>query len=91
MHSAELKIPGGKLIRIKFSMKGDKISDIIITGDFFLYPEDGIEKLERRLSGTKPDLKALQKIIINFFGEEYSLIGAKPDDIIRAILLAKKG
>jgi lipoate-protein ligase A len=90
MHSAELKIPGGKLIRIKFSIKDDEISDIVISGDFFLHPENGIEKLERRLNGTKPDLKSLQKIIKNFFGKEYALIGAKPDDIIRAILLAKK-
>ncbi|MCW3976069.1 MAG: lipoate--protein ligase family protein [Candidatus Bathyarchaeota archaeon] len=90
MYSAELKIPGGKLIRVKFSKREDKISDIMISGDFFLHPEDGIEELERRLTGTKIDLKTLKDIIRNFFSEEYVLIGAKPDDIIRVILLAKK-
>lgn len=89
MYSAELKIPGGKLIRVKFSKREDKISDIMISGDFFLHPEDGIEELERRLTGAKIDWKVLQDIIENFFNEESTLIGAKPKDIIMAILLAK--
>ena len=89
MYSAELKIPGGKLIRVKFSKREDKISDIMISGDFFLHPEDGIEELERRLTGAKIDWKVLQDIIGNFFNEESTLIGAKPKDIIMAILLAK--
>ena len=90
MYSAELKIPGGKLIRVKFSKREGKISNIMISGDFFLHPEDGIEELERRLTGTKIDLKTLKDIIKNFFREEYVLIGVKPDDITRVILLAKK-
>jgi hypothetical protein len=90
MYTAELKIPGGKLIRVKFSKRDDKISNIMISGDFFLHPEDEIEELERRLTGTKIDLKALQDVIGNFFSEDSTLLGAKPDDIIKVILLAKK-
>jgi len=90
MYTAELKIPGGKLIRVKFSKRDDKISNIMISGDFFLHPEDGIEELEKRLTGTKIDLKALQDIIGNFFCKDSTLLGAKPDDIIKVILLANK-
>jgi hypothetical protein len=90
MYSAELKIPYGKLIRVKFSTRDDMISNIMISGDFFLHPEDGIEELERRLTGAKIDLKALKDIIRNFFTEEYVLIGAESDDFIRVILSAKK-
>ena len=90
MYSAELKIPDGKLIRIKFSMKDNKIEDIKITGDFFLHPEDGLEELERKLRGVEIEFDALQNTIHDFFNKEFFLIGAKPEDIIRTILLAKK-
>ncbi len=39
----------GKLIRIKAIFEGDKIRTIKITGDFFLYPEDAIEDIEKSL------------------------------------------
>ncbi len=39
----------GKLIRIRAEFQGDKIRKIRITGDFFLYPEEAIEKIENSL------------------------------------------
>ena len=88
MHKAELKVHGGKLIRVKLSMKKNKISDIRITGDFFLHPEDGIEELERRLKGVEVESTRLYEKINGFFNENNILIGAKPDDFIKTILLA---
>ncbi len=45
----------GKLIRIKARFEGRKIREIKITGDFFLYPEDEIEDIEKSLIDKKVD------------------------------------
>ncbi|WP_455276984.1 lipoate protein ligase C-terminal domain-containing protein [[Eubacterium] cellulosolvens] len=89
MHEARLKVIGGKLIRISFLLDDNKISDMKITGDFFLYPEEGIEELERRLNGIEAKPKKIQEIIVGFFNEGFVIIGAKPDDFTKAILIAK--
>ena len=43
----------GKLIRIRAKFRDDKIEDIRITGDFYIYPEDSIELLEEKLKGAR--------------------------------------
>lgn len=88
MYRAGLKVLGGKLVRVKFSIKDNRIYDMRITGDFFLHPEDGIEDLERRLNGTEVDEKRLNDTIHGFLNEKFILIGAKPEDFVRAIFLA---
>ncbi len=52
---------------IKITLQYDEISNTIhsikITGDFFLYPEDGLDKLESDLIDTKLEKNSLiQKI-----------------------------
>jgi len=89
MHEAELKVIGGKLIRISFLLEDNKIFNMKITGDFFLYPEEGIEELERRLNGIEAKAKKIQEIIIGFFNEGFVIVGAKSDDFTKAILIAK--
>lgn len=39
------------------------INSIRITGDFFVYPEDSLEKLETQLKGTRLEKKKLKKEI----------------------------
>ena len=43
------KIPEGKLVKIELETTDNKIKKIKITGDFFLYPEEIISKLEKSL------------------------------------------
>ena len=45
------KVPGGKLLKIFISIDESKscINSIMITGDFFAYPEESIEELEQIL------------------------------------------
>ena len=42
----ELKVPGGKLARLTIRNK-----QVMLSGDFFIYPEEGIVAIERTLSG----------------------------------------
>ena len=45
----ELKVKGGKLIKCTLELDEGKIKRIKITGDFFIYPEDAIEKVDAGL------------------------------------------
>ncbi len=52
---AVLKIPGGKLIIAKVTY-GKSIKRAELTGDFFIYPEEGLETIESALEGLAADL-----------------------------------
>ena len=45
----EEKVPGGKLVRL--AIGGNCTPKVILSGDFFIYPEEGIFILEDVLSG----------------------------------------
>lgn len=84
---AELKIPGGKLVRAHISVEDGKIRRIIITGDFFLHPEDVLEQLEERLLGRK--LREIDKTVKQFFRENRAvLVGVEAGDFTKVIMNA---
>ena len=81
----ELKVKGGKLIKCKIELQEGKIKRIKITGDFFMYPEDAIEKLEKALQGIQFDEKEIsRKVKEALNGVE--LIGATMEDFVDAII-----
>ncbi len=89
MGRAELKVEGGKMIKIQLTRKKDKIEEIRITGDFFLHPEDLIEELERMLMGCLLDERILTESIKNFIDKKSAiLLGASPEDFAKCILMA---
>jgi hypothetical protein len=61
---------------------------LIITGDFFLHPEEAIEELEGSLLMLRAEPEILTSHIQSFFAKEYNLVGAKPEDFVNAILNA---
>ena len=88
MHgSAEEKVPGGKLLRIKVDFNG-AIKDIQISGDFFLHPEECIDKIEKNLFGISIGMEENQ---ITHLIEEISksnkieMIGISAKDIARVL------
>ncbi|BES80613.1 lipoate protein ligase C-terminal domain-containing protein [Pyrodictium abyssi] len=47
-----VRIPGGKTLEITMTVDKDcRIADISISGDFFVYPPEALEMLERELQG----------------------------------------
>ena len=54
-----------KLVKIElaYSLKSMEIKSIKITGDFFLHPEETIEKLEVSLVGVKLEKKSIKNKI----------------------------
>jgi lipoate-protein ligase A len=60
--AARKKVKEGKLVKVDVEFD-EFIRKIKITGDFFLHPEDVIEKIEKSLTGMKKD--ASEEIIIS--------------------------
>lgn len=51
MRSAQRKVKGGKLVRVRVDDDGVRMTGVSITGDFFIYPEEGLRALEQGLAG----------------------------------------
>ncbi|MGC8817154.1 MAG: lipoate protein ligase C-terminal domain-containing protein [Candidatus Hadarchaeum sp.] len=91
MKYSEFKAPKG-VIKVELSLLGDKISEIRLSGDFFIYPEEALEKLEKSLLGAKVDFDSLMAAVKNFYqttGATTPLI--TPEHWVEAILKAARG
>ncbi|MEM2282641.1 MAG: lipoate protein ligase C-terminal domain-containing protein [Candidatus Hadarchaeales archaeon] len=88
---AELKAPKG-VIKVELETAAGKIQKIRITGDFFLYPEEALEKLEESLKNVPLEEAELMKVVRNFFESERvqaPMLG--PEHFVEAILRAARG
>jgi len=85
---AEFKAPKG-LIKVEVELAGDQILRISISGDFFMYPEDALERFELALIGSRVDRKSLMERVENFFGSSGARTPmVEPEHWIEAILRA---
>ncbi len=77
----------GKLVRIElsYSQKSMVIRTIKITGDFFLHPEETIEKLEENLVGVKLEKETIRNKI-EFALKNSQFYGFDVDSLSVAIL-----
>ncbi|MBN2229672.1 MAG: biotin--protein ligase [Candidatus Thorarchaeota archaeon] len=80
------KVPAGKLIKVKVLLESNRISEVIITGDFFLHPEEGLHEIEQSLKGSSfeiPEMAArIRKALESIDGQ---LIGVSPEDFALTI------
>lgn len=89
---AEQKISGGKLVSVKLEYN-DKIKDVKIFGDFFLYPEEALYKIEKALvdlsinASQKEIVERISKVVAE---EKAELIGVTPEAIAETISIAVK-
>ena len=84
------KIPKGKLLKVflDYDSKSNLIRDISITGDFFAYPEESVELIERELRNTVVDRDVLFikiKSIVERNGIEF--IGLDAEGLTQGIML----
>ncbi len=87
---AEYKVPGGKLVMVKLEC-GERITKIKVLGDFFLYPEEALRKIEESLVGmgkgaTEKELS--ERITAAASDSNAELIGVTPQAIAHAIRMA---
>ncbi len=91
--SADYKAEGGKLLRVRLTLgEGQpcQIRDIKITGDFFMHPEEAIERLEAMLTDVPYIEEAVRAKVRAFFDQSprVQVIGAGVDDFVHVIMAA---
>jgi len=93
MSKSEYKIPDGKLVKInlEYDKLSKKIINIKITGDFFAYPEDSIDVIEKELIGVSLRKKDICKKIDDIIkSNNFEFIGLNSDGISECILRCLK-
>jgi len=91
MYYGEFKAPKG-VIKVALDKENDRISNIRISGDFFMYPEEAIEDLEQFLVGVKIDRESLLRSLKEFYTKkkvEPPMVG--PEHFLEAIMRAAIG
>ena len=86
MHG-EYKTPGGKLVVVDFQVEDGALSGVMVSGDFFLYPEDALSDLTGALEGVSIDLTESEIAEKVRFGlrREAQLLGSSPEGIATAV------
>ncbi len=89
MRRAEYKVTGGKLIKVDLATESGRIRRIKITGDFFLHPEDTIDRIEEALTNQKIDESSLSCLIAEVLDRnQATLLGASAEDFAKCIVMA---
>lgn len=74
------------LIKISADVDNGTIRSIQITGDFFMYPEDALPRLEAKLSGKKLELQDISKAVDDFYGNGVQTPSMTKEDMVNAIM-----
>lgn len=86
----EYKTPGGKLIAVEFRVDDGRLRDVVVTGDFFLYPEEALPLLAGALEGSAailPEASYAAKVRAAL-GDEVELLGSSPEALAAAVVRA---
>ncbi|MCS7366023.1 MAG: lipoate--protein ligase family protein [archaeon GB-1867-035] len=78
-----------KLIKVELDVTDNKIKSIRFTGDFFMYPEEAIRKLENELINLSLEESTLLNAVERFFKRENIITPLiEPVDFVKAIMKA---
>lgn len=86
MHG-EFKTPGGKLVVVDFDVIDGRFRNMVVSGDFFLYPEEELGPLTNALDGVDADLddeSFAERIRIDLHPDT-ELLGTSPEAIATAV------
>ena len=86
MHG-EYKTPGGKLVAVDLEVVDDRLANVMVHGDFFLYPEEALAAIVDALEGQPADLtEAEYAEAVRFaLAPGVELLGSSPEGIATAI------
>lgn len=86
MHG-EYKTPGGKLVAVDFVVSDATLRGVQISGDFFLYPDEALDDLNRALEGLPVDLgeAEVEARVRDGLRPDANLLGTSPAGIAVAV------
>lgn len=93
MHG-EYKTPGGKLVVVDFDLENDVLRNVVVSGDFFLYPEEALESITASLEGLPRETEeaGIADTVRRGIPAGTELLGTSPEGIaiaVRRALLAE--
>ena len=86
----EFKTPGGKLIAVEFEIEGGVLRHVVVSGDFFLYPEEALGLLASALEGTPATWREedyAARVAAALTGD-IELLGSSPEALGTAVVRA---
>ncbi|MDH2412889.1 biotin/lipoate A/B protein ligase family protein [Nocardioides sp. CER19] len=85
----ERKVPGGKLVRVAARVEDGRLADVVFSGDFFLEPDEALERIRSSLEGISVDapFDTLTARVAEAT-EGAVLLGFEPRDVALTVLRA---
>jgi lipoate---protein ligase len=86
MHG-EFKTPGGKLVMVDFDVVKDRLSNVTVSGDFFLYPEETLETINAALEDIPVAASSAEMLerLSQAIPSDAELLGFSPEAVVTAI------
>lgn len=86
MHG-EYKVPGGKLVVVDLEVRGGRITDFHLAGDFFLEPDDALADIDAAVEGVpvETDAAAIAAAVRAALPEGAQLLGFTPESVGTAV------
>ena len=87
MRHGEYKTPGGKLVVAEFAVRDGVMHDVVLSGDFFLYPEEALPAIVGAIEGASAEstLDELAGRVRAALGPDVTLLGFSPEAVGRAV------
>lgn len=81
------KVPGGKLVAVEFGVVDGSLHEVVVTGDFFLYPEEALPVLAFAIEGAPAteDRATRTDRIEAAIPDDVELVGASPEALAIAV------
>ena len=81
------KVPGGKLVAVEFGVVDGRLHEVVVTGDFFLYPEEALPLLAFAIEGapSSGSRTELTRRIAAAIPRDVELVGATPEALAIAV------
>lgn len=81
------KVPGGKLVAVEFAVVDNLLHEVVVTGDFFLYPEEALPVLSFAIEGAPATMgqAVLAARIASAIPDDVELVGATPEALAIAV------
>ncbi|HET7055785.1 MAG TPA: biotin--protein ligase [Thermomicrobiales bacterium] len=86
MHGA-FKTPGGKLVQVDFDVEDERLRNVEVTGDFFLYPEEALTAITASVEGSPADMPIAERTatIAAAIPPGVEWLGSSPEALAAAI------
>jgi lipoate---protein ligase len=86
MHGA-FKTPGGKLVQVDFDVEDERLRNVEVSGDFFLYPDEALTAITGSVEGSPADMSLADRIalIAASIPPGVEWLGSSPEALATAI------